>query len=156
MLIKAYGGHFEIDDEDFELVNKYTWEILYRKNGIVKNVRISKCSRNACGARTYIGRLILDPPFGVVVDHIDGNPLNNHRSNLRICSQHENSLNHRRMYKCATGTVGVRKHRNRWTARICLNNKITHLGTFDTEEEAIRARKKAEKEYYGVFARQED
>lgn len=155
MTIKASGGSFEIDDADFELVNRYTWEVLYRKGKIVASVRIAACSRNAHGARIPIGRVLLNPPRNKVVDHIDGNPLNNHRSNLRICSQHENAINRAPMKKKKRGTVGVHAHRNKWEARICLNHKVICLGIFDTEQEAIAVRKQAEKEYFGQFARKE-
>jgi hypothetical protein len=155
MIVKASGGSFEIDDADFDIINKYSWEILCRRGGIVASVRIAACSRNAYGARTPIGRVLLNPPREMVVDHIDGNPLNNHRVNLRICTQHENTINRAPMRKKKSGTVGVHRHRNKWEARICLNRKVVCLGIFGTEQEAIASRKQAEKVYFGQFARKE-
>ena len=70
------------------------------------------------------------------VDHIDGNKLNNCKSNLRIVSKSINNCN-RNKSKGKSGIVGVRqRHNGRWNARVTLN-KINHnLGHFATKEEA--------------------
>lgn len=88
------------------------------------------------------------PEGGMVIDHIDGNPLNNQKNNLRICSIRENSQNLR--HKTATRNysskfVGVtwNKRDEKWKVQIRINGKIKHLGYFLNEEDASQAYQKA-------------
>lgn len=85
----------------------------------------------------------------VQVDHINGNGLDNRRSNLRPATAAENRRNRRTPVNNTTGDVGVRPFRNRWKAAIA--NR--HIGYFDTREQALAARRAAERRVYGEFAR---
>lgn len=95
---------------------------------------------------------------GKELDHRDRNPSNNRIDNLRECTHAENSRN--RIWKKlpkVTGTPGVyydeRKGiKQRWYSKITINYKQINLGRFDTMEEAVAARKKAEEEHFGEFA----
>jgi len=78
-----------------------------------------------------------------IVDHIDGNKINNVFSNLRLVTNEESNRN-RRFKPRGSKHLGVYKTGNRWRARITINSRHCHVGTFDTEEEAIEARKSAE------------
>lgn len=91
---------------------------------------------------------------GYVIDHINRNPLDNRRSNLRICDYCENAANHNIQKNNTSGFNGVYydKRRDRWMAKICYRGKSIHLGFFDDKNDAVRARKRAEKEYHGRFA----
>ena len=83
------------------------------------------------------------------VDHIDGDVLNNHVSNLRLVS-HSDNMRNTRMYSCNTsGVNGVswNKEQEKWKAYILINRKRKHLGTFDTIKEAAAARKAADIEH---------
>ena len=82
-----------------------------------------------------------------VVDHINGDTNDNRKCNLRICTQRQNSMN--RHYD---KVMGVWEENGKWKARIKTRQKLLQLGIFDTEEEAIKARKDAEKKYFGEFA----
>ena len=73
-----------IDPEDFEKVSGYRWFAI-KKRGYVVAKKNSK--------RIWLHRLIMNPPQGLVVDHINGNPLDNRKSNLKICSIRENNKN---------------------------------------------------------------
>lgn len=87
------------------------------------------------------------------VDHIDGDPFNNRRSNLRICSTTENSKNNKLKSNNSSGYQGVRKTpNNTFSVRIMVSRKEIHIGNFKTFEEAIAARKDAELKYFGDFA----
>ena len=98
-------------------------------------------------------------PNGLQVDHIDGDVLNNQKSNLRICTQQENAKNRKINKNNTSGIKGVSKTKRKewrsktWQAIIGADGKNTHLGYFYTAEEAGRAYKKAAKELYGDFAR---
>lgn len=90
-----------------------------------------------------------------IVDHIDGNSLNNTRSNLRICTRAQNCLNSKRPKHNTSGYKGVAwsKKNNKWQATIKFNGKLHWLGLFDTPEEAHKAYCKAATELHGEFAR---
>ena len=93
----------------------------------------------------------------VVVDHINGNPLDNRKSNLRICNVSQNAMNQKTSTRNKSGHKGIfwDKSRNKWRATISINKKPVMVGRFDTLEEAIEARRQAEIEYYGGYRRQE-
>jgi len=86
------------------------------------------------------------------VDHIDGNPLNNHISNLRMATQQQQNFN-TKVRKSKLGVKGVRKMGKKYSTEIRINGKITHLGTFDTIEEASEAYQTKAKELHGEFYR---
>lgn len=83
------------------------------------------------------------------IDHIDGNRANNKISNLRAVSQAENSKNAKLTDANTSGVVGVwwYKRREKWCAEIMCNYKKIHLGYFNEFQEAVAARKNAEKKY---------
>lgn len=90
------------------------------------------------------------------VDHIDGNPRNNHFLNLRWATPLENCRNKNTLSKHNTsGTIGVNwyKTTQQWRARIKINGVDTELGLFDTKEEAIEVRTKKAQFIYGEFFR---
>ena len=93
----------------------------------------------------------------IVVDHINYNGLDNRKSNLRICTSGQNTCNCLTSKNNKSGHKGVywSKERKKWCAQITINNKTKGLGRYDTIEEAIEARKKAAKEYYGEFANED-
>ena len=90
-----------------------------------------------------------------VIDHIDGNPLNNKIENLRECTQSQNTMNSKLSKNNTSGRVGVRqiKKTGNWVAIIMVNRKKIHIGTFPTFELACRAREKAEIKYFKNFRR---
>lgn len=130
-----------IDEEDLEKVIKYKW----RYNG-----------RYVTTYKYLLHRLIMNAKQGEVVDHINGNTLDNRKSNLRICSVKENTRNHKRYSTNTSGHGGVYKNRNRWRARIKVDNKLINLGSYENIEDAVKARKEAEKKYFGEFRRSDD
>jgi len=88
-------------------------------------------------------------PAGVI-DHVDGNPMNNRIENLRDVSQSEN-LHNRKMNKDnSSGFQGVYWHAQcqKWMAKIRVNNRLIHLGLFDDINDAVEARKMAKIRYH--------
>lgn len=88
-------------------------------------------------------------------DHINRNPFDNRASNLRECNKRENNLNHNIRKDNSSGVTGVNyvKASKKWQARISIGDgKRKSLGYFDTYEEAVEARIKAEKEHYGEWS----
>lgn len=101
----------------------------------------------------YILGLSNDDPREV--DHIDGDRLNNRRSNLRVCSRAENCRNMGLTARNTTGMKGIYldKRRNRWRARIHIDGRDISLGYHSTAEAAYAAYCEAAKQHFGEFAR---
>ena len=90
----------------------------------------------------------------IVIDHINGNSLDNRMSNLRKCTTKENMQNIRKK-KSFTG-VTFNKQSGKWIARIMHNYKGKQLGTFSTQAEALMARLHAEKKLFNDFGPNKD
>lgn len=95
-----------------------------------------------------------------MVDHINGNTLDNTQDNLRVATRKQNRYNvGARASKNRTSQYkGVRwmKRRNTWHARIKKDGVEYHLGYFDDERDAARAYNNAAQKYFGEFARLND
>lgn len=107
---------------------------------------------------TYcLHRLITTCPEGMYVDHINGDTLDNTKSNLRICTNKENCRNTKLSKNSTSGYKGVscyKKDRNKkWIAKIMVDYKTINLGYFWTKEEAAYAYNLAAVKYHGDFAR---
>lgn len=91
------------------------------------------------------------------VDHINGNTLDNRKCNLRVVTNQQNQFNEKNEGHGNNNRKGVsfRKDRNRWRAYITIDGKQINLGSFLTEEEAIKAREEAEIKYFGEYRRKE-
>jgi hypothetical protein len=92
---------------------------------------------------------------GEHVDHIDGNGLNNRRSNLRLASKSNNAMNSKKRSDNKSGFKGVCLHKTsgKWRSYITINKHQRSLGYYDTPEEAHEAYRRAAMELYGEFAR---
>lgn len=98
---------------------------------------------------------IMKPSKGKEVDHINGNGLDNRRSNLRICTRSQNMMNSSHHRDNASGYKGVHwyKQTKKWQARIMKDYKQKHLGYFNTKQEAAIAYNETAKQYHGEFAK---
>lgn len=155
-----------IDDEDFELVMFRNDQYAYQKNNekkwslkisdkieyAITNIRKSK--NQWCSIKMH--QLILGDKLSLhlVCDHRDGNGLNNQKSNLRICTQHQNSFNSRKRSGTKSIYKGVSRLSNshKWRSYIVINNKQIHLGLFEVEIDAALAYNEKARELFGDFA----
>lgn len=87
-----------------------------------------------------------------LVDHRDCNGLNNRWENLRAASHVQNGRNRRLSRRNKSGVTGVSFSGRYWFADIGIDRKVIHLGWFSSRDEAIEARRAAEKKYFGEFA----
>jgi hypothetical protein len=144
----SYGKFALVDDGDFDWLDQWRWSVTNPGNS-----GKSYAERRVGGGRTLMHRLIMDAPKGLVVDHINGDGLDNRRSNLRICTRTENLFNHKLSKRSTTGYMGVAlDNGRRYVAHLQVNGQKKRIGWFKTAEEAARARDAAAKIYYGEFA----
>jgi hypothetical protein len=146
-----------VDDIDRPLLESRSWRLKKRQrpDGSIAIMAVVSSDYTFGYYRTlYLHRLILGVNHPkLVVDHIDGNPLNNSRENLRVCTSRENSRNMGKRTGAKYRGVNYRKDRKTWRAVIKVDYKFIHLGTFDTAEEAAYAYDQAALRYFGEFAR---
>ena len=88
----------------------------------------------------------------VFIDHIYHNKTDNRKSQLRIVSASQNSMNTVKRKDNTSGVTGVSLENNRWSAQITCGGKLIRLGRFNTFDEAASARKLAEEKYFGEYA----
>lgn len=145
---KGAGLKTLIDERDIKKIPNYAinlngWGypcITFRE----KNKRITKSLH-----QIIMGEI----PKGMVIDHIDGNPLNNQKSNLRICTPQQNQFNQRKT-RGVSKYKGVSWYKNykKWMAKIKFNGRTYNLGYFNTEIQAAKAYDEKAKEIFGEFA----
>jgi hypothetical protein len=108
------------------------------------------------GQQFLLHRVIMGIITGVMpaypeyeVDHENGNGLDNRQCNLRLTTKGVNLQNKRRYSNNTSGCCGIsfRASHGTWRARIAVNGKEKHLGTFENEHDAIAARKDAEHQF---------
>jgi hypothetical protein len=141
-----------VDDEDFEALNKRKWfaqkgrntfyaRTSYRKNGVKKSERMH---------RVILG--LTDS--NLLADHIDGNGLNNQKSNLRTASYSDNNANRKTKINDTSKYLGVcfNASNGLWKAQITKNYKKHNLGFFAKEINAAKAYNEAAKKLHGEFA----
>lgn len=140
------GELFKIDADDYLIVKDYCWCINSSGYLVAWDSSTKKLK--------YLHRLIMGPNFGLVIDHMNGDKLDNRKKNLRICTQRENSMNCRLSINNTTGITGVRYYPNvkKWGAYIFVDGEQINLGSYQTKEEAVAERKIAEEKYFGKFS----
>ena len=149
----SQGKFALIDDEDYSEIAKYRWYFC-KKTGDAR--RHDKDCDWRLSRKVLMHRQLTNAKPGLVVDHINGNRLDNRRSNLRVCTQAENCINTkpRKNKSGYTGVYYTRVSKNKpWQARVQLNNKQYHFGFHRTRREASEARDAGAKKLHGQFAR---
>ncbi len=98
---------------------------------------------------------LLMGPSELMIDHRNGSGLDNTRLNLRFATQEQNQQNRRSNRGSSSRFNGVswNKAYGKWHAYIKLDGRKTHLGSFDSEVEAARARDAATIQHYGEHGR---
>lgn len=142
-----FHGWAQIDQKDVDLVKDIAWTLDPRGYVAGRPPGFS----NSTTLHRWL--MLAGQKGGWVVDHINGDTLDNRRANLRLCSAAENAKNTRRAKNNSSGAKGVSLDVNgKWRTRIWKDRKEIHIGTFDTVEEASAAYDKAAAELHGDFA----
>ncbi len=140
-LIKLTKGKFAVvDDCFFDYLNQWRWHASVGSSGVVYAARRHHETKKIVLMHRVIIRKF---PAGkkMYVDHIDHDGLNNQVSNLRVCTNQENSRNQKKRKKTSSRFKGVcwAKASGKWHAQIKLNDKRIHLGYYNDEIEAAQA-----------------
>lgn len=153
----------QVDDQYYDLVKGHTWHEVTDKSGRIFYARSSVWGegRSKCGQRRrrpiMMHRIIMGAKSGEMVDHRDGDGLNNRRYNMRIAEPSGNSMNRTRLsVRNTSGFTGVSwwevKGKKMWAARITVRGQQIIIGSFLDRLEAAEARRAAEVMLFGVYA----
>ena len=158
--------------EEFRIIKEFTdyeisnfGRVRNIKTGLIKKTKLEKTGyHSVClnkDKKPYtklihrlLAILFIDNPNNKsVIDHIDGNKINNNLDNLRWCTHSENSFNSKIPTTNTSGNKGVyyRKDRLKWIALIEYNKVRINLGRFEKKEDAIKARVDKARELFGEF-----
>jgi hypothetical protein len=148
-----------IDAADVPLVDQWNWcaEVSRKRDGSFRTVYAMRTD-TAPGKKAVtvkLHRVILGAEDDAVVDHKDGDGLNNRRTNLRPATGAQNNFNSRKRVDNSSGKRGVHWHkvRKKWRAEIQANGKKKHLGLFCSIEEAAAAYLTASESLHGEYGR---
>lgn len=149
----------KIDKEDREKFKNYKLYARHQTGKIYAHFSVLGTGRKIAVHRFLMGLSEVKYSIDQVVDHINGDSLDNRKSNLRICTQHQNAQNMRKKGKIV-GVKLLKKYNgynySKYTATIMNNYRSIHLGYFDTKAEAVYARIKKEKEICGEYGPNRD
>lgn len=150
-LTTSNGFEVLVDDEDYERLSQYNW---YATGDKHTHYAIRREYANGKQKNIRMHRELMNPPEGKVVDHINGNGLDNRKENLRVCLQSQNCRNARK-YEASNRYIGVTylKTKDKWQANGNMDGKQVYLGIFDCEIAAARARDAYVRQHYGEFAK---
>lgn len=143
------GKTIYFDEEDKNIVFKHSWYL--QRCGGTKYYVAHGGSKN----RIWLHREIIKPQDNQIVDHINGNPLDNRRLNLRACNTKQNNRNSTIHKDNKSGFKGVHymKDRNKWASQIRVDGKKINLGFYKDKIEAAKAYNDASITYFGAFAK---
>lgn len=141
-----------VDDEDFESLNQWKWWLF--KGAYACRKAWNPKTKGSKNIRMH--RQIMGLEIGAIVDHIDGNGLNNQKSNLRPATGFQNSRNRKKIEsKTSSKFKGVffNKIAKRWAVQIGIDKKKVFGGYFTNETHAAAAYNALAVKYHGEFAR---
>lgn len=151
------GNSVLVDQEDYEYFSQWKWK--ENHGTAMRNKHVGTVGDWRKGKRKDIAvlmhREIMNAPKGMDVDHINGDRLDNRRSNLRICTHAENRRNTKKPISNKSGYKGVSwcKRDSKWVTFITVNGKSRNLGRYINIIDAAKAYNDAAIKYFGEFAK---
>jgi hypothetical protein len=141
----THGFVAVINDQDIDIVGQHLWRT--RKG---KYTWYAETGHR--GVKMH--NLIMSPPPGIQVDHINRNGLDNRRANLRLATHQEQMRNRKKFANSSSRYKGVTWHKGskKWQANIRVDGKLIYLGKYVHEQDAALAYDAAAKHYFGEFA----
>ena len=141
-----------VDDEDFIALSVFKWCVTNRMG---KFYAVRRPPGQRGGNLIAMHRWIMKAPKGLDVDHINGDSLDNRRTNLRVCTHRDNLRNRRGPTRISTTGirgVGWDKSRNKFTVKLKLGDRTKFLGRFDELSLATKTANEARVKYFGEYA----
>ena len=157
--IKVGKRALAIVDDEFEMLAQYKWNLIATGRNKYAKMMFSRNKKVYCiSMHSFVVDILT---FGAsqkrIIDHINGNGLDNRVENLRLCTCSQNFQNSRKRQNCSSIYKGVYydKGSQKWRAMICppYNNSSKHIGLFNNEDEAGRAYDAKALELFGEFAK---
>lgn len=150
-ILLSRGKYAIVDDEDYDfLMCLGDWHVQIKPNG--KEYSIGHAYSNGRSSCRRMHRIIMWAKPHEIVDHINGNGLDNRKANLRIVD-HVQNCRYRKTTKNRHGYKGIFPYGKRWGARICLGKReTTTIGVFDTKIQAANAYDTMAEKYFGEHA----
>lgn len=151
--IKLTKGKFAIVDDDmFEYLNQWKWYCDIHGYAIRRPYIKNSGRKNQKCEIIRMHRIINNTPDGFETDHINRNPLDNRKENLRSVNASQNKINQKIRIDNTSGVKGITwdKQTNKWRVFIGINNKIINLGRFLNIKLAILVRQNAEIKYHTI------
>ena len=147
------GQYAIVDPDDFPRLAKHKWRICKTKGKNVLYAERSIRLPNGKYSRILMHRCLINVTEGYVIDHINGDGLDNRKANLRLATVAQNAWNAKKRNP-RSGYKGVwfAKEKRLWRAAIVCNRKRIHLGYFSDRTTAAKAYDTAAKKYHGEFA----
>jgi len=141
-----------VDDEDYPRLAESEWYAIGSVSGPYAARDEAIVGRRQC---IYMHRTIAGATPTDGVDHVNGNGLDNRRSNLRLANQSQNMGNAQLSRANGSGFKGVTWDgaRGRWQAKVMVKGRTIHLGRFDDRLQAAKAYDVAAEKCFGEFAR---
>jgi hypothetical protein len=141
-----------VDNEDYDKLNQHSWYARYDQKHdcwyAARQVHIEGRQKTI-----LMHWEIMSTPVGMDTDHRNHDGLDNQKLNLRVCTHSQNGQNRRMRFDNTSGVTGVVWHKRlkKWAARIKIDGIQKHLGYYIDLNEAIKARRDAEENYFGEF-----
>ena len=147
------GKYALVDDEDYDFINQRKWHC--NSSGYAVRATSYKNAENrTVKTKLFMHRIINKTLEKMYTDHINGNPLDNRKSNLRTCTTAQNNANRIKALGTTSKYNGVHwcKRDTAWIAAIRIDGKKKVLGYFKSEAEAALAYNEAAIKHHGEFA----
>ncbi len=124
------GNYTLVDDEDFKHLSQWKWRAVRRRRTVY-------VMRKSGGKAIHMHRIIIDANPALQVDHINGNGLDNRKSNLRQVTNRQNQQNLHIPKSSRFPGITFDKSRDAWLARFYIKDKGKYIGRFKSEKEAF-------------------
>jgi hypothetical protein len=147
------GKYAIVDPDDYQRLAKYKWHASKGRHTYYaqRKVWLPEIKKEIT---IKMHRQIINVPDHLLVDHINHNALDNREANLRPATHSQNTCNTPKYKPSRSKYKGVtwHKRKDKWQARIRINRKTIHLGYFNSQIKAAKARDQAARKYHRQFA----
>lgn len=141
-----------VDADDWARLCNLAWHVIESGSG---HLYVAHSISSKVG-HISMHRMILSAPKNLMIDHINGNGLDNRKENLRLATNAQNQYNRRKTHGVSSSKfkgVSFTRARGRWAAQIRVQKRLIWLGYYQTEEEAALAYNAGAIKHYGAFAK---